>query len=324
MHGGQHVVGADEAHALHGGPRRRGEGSLDAVVDGDGRRVVGDADPDQAGQRRVRWRAGRWPPGGGRGTPCGRSRPRPGSRSPPARRGGPAARGCGAGPCRSRSPGRSTARRRRRPAPPRPGRRGARAPRSRRPRRSGPAASSAGRPACAWRPNPRPSPAATSWSVAEMSLTMVAPAATAATAVASFRVSTETRPWSASASITGSTRRCSSAGSTGSAPGRVDSPPTSTMAAPAANRSIPWAIALAGSNQRPPSENESGVTLTHAHDLRLHEGARVLGPVPPTRARTGPIPARLARPRPTGGDRAGCASARPRPARSPRPSPSGW
>ena len=95
-----------------------------------------------------------------------------------------------------------------------------------------------------------------------MSLTMVAPAATAATAVSSFRVSTEMRPWSASASITGSTRRCSSAGSTGSAPGRVDSPPTSTMAAPAANRSMPWAMALAGSNQRPPSENESGVTLT--------------------------------------------------------------
>src|SRR5204863_368624 len=44
--------------------------------------------------------------------------------------------------------------------------------------------------------------------------------------------------------------------------GRVDSPPTSRIAAPSAARSLPWAIAAPGSSQRPPSEKESGVTLT--------------------------------------------------------------
>ena len=44
-------------------------------------------------------------------------------------------------------------------------------------------------------------------------------------------------------------------------PGRVDSPPTSTIAAPAS--SIPHAVVTAGSTLKctPPSENESGVTL---------------------------------------------------------------
>ena len=62
--------------------------------------------------------------------------------------------------------------------------------------------------------------------------------------------------------MTGSTRACSSAGSTGSAPGRVDSPPTSITSAPSATRRRPCAAASAGSRYRPPSENESGVTFT--------------------------------------------------------------
>ncbi len=46
-----------------------------------------------------------------------------------------------------------------------------------------------------------------------------------------------------------------------SAPGRVDSPPTSTTAAPAAAMARPCSTAAAWSSHRPPSEKESGVTL---------------------------------------------------------------
>src|SRR3954451_5565754 len=66
----------------------------------------------------------------------------------------------------------------------------------------------------------------------------------------------------ASASTTGSTRRSSSSAPTGSAPGRVDSPPTSKIAAPSLTSSTPCAIAASASRYLPPSENESGVTLT--------------------------------------------------------------
>ena len=45
------------------------------------------------------------------------------------------------------------------------------------------------------------------------------------------------------------------------APGRVDSPPTSTMSAPSSIISSPRETARSGSSHRPPSENESGVTL---------------------------------------------------------------
>ena len=49
---------------------------------------------------------------------------------------------------------------------------------------------------------------------------------------------------------------------TPSAPGRVDSPPTSTIAAPSASWSRAVAAAVQGSKFTAPSENESGVTLT--------------------------------------------------------------
>ena len=63
---------------------------------------------------------------------------------------------------------------------------------------------------------------------------IAAPAASAASAVAACVVSMLTRaPALTSASITGSTRRCSSSTLTSAAPGRVDSPPTSMMSAPA-------------------------------------------------------------------------------------------
>src|SRR4051794_28206866 len=63
-------------------------------------------------------------------------------------------------------------------------------------------------------------------------------------------------------STTGITRRSSSSAGTGAAPGRVDSPPTSRRSAPCPASSIPCATAASGSRKRPPSENESGVTLT--------------------------------------------------------------
>ena len=86
----------------------------------------------------------------------------------------------------------------------------------------------------------------------------------AASATTALDVSTDTTT-SAPAripSITGSTRSSSSSSEMPSEPGRVDSPPTSTMTAPSATCRRPSSIASAGSRNRPPSENESGVTLT--------------------------------------------------------------
>src|SRR5690606_18791536 len=111
--------------------------------------------------------------------------------------------------------------------------------------------------------NPTPPSAATSASDAETSLTRRAPASTAARATSALRVSIDTgMPSAASARTTGMTRRSSSSTGTGSARGRVDSPPTSTQSAPSATTRCPWAMAASWSRYRPPSENESGVTLT--------------------------------------------------------------
>ena len=71
------------------------------------------------------------------------------------------------------------------------------------------------------------------------SFTMEAPASIAARATSARRVSTLIGVSGDAArkpSITGTTRSISSAGSTGSAPGRVDSPPTSRMSAPSATK----------------------------------------------------------------------------------------
>src|SRR5262249_34891020 len=65
-----------------------------------------------------------------------------------------------------------------------------------------------------------------------------------------------------SPSTTGTTRASSSSTETSSAPGRVDSPPTSRISAPCSASCKPWAIAASASRKRPPSEKESGVTLT--------------------------------------------------------------
>src|SRR3989454_9762434 len=96
------------------------------------------------------------------------------------------------------------------------------------------------------------------------SFTMSARRARALAAISGLYVSIEIRAsvLGRSAFRTGSTRRHSSSAETGSAPGRVDSPPTSRISAPSSARWTACATALAGSANRPPSEKESGVTLT--------------------------------------------------------------
>src|SRR5208282_4990113 len=63
-------------------------------------------------------------------------------------------------------------------------------------------------------------------------------------------------------SMTGITRRSSSASPTGAAPGWVDSPPTSRISAPCSTSCKACATAAGGSRYCPPSEKESGVTFT--------------------------------------------------------------
>src|SRR5579884_2526769 len=109
---------------------------------------------------------------------------------------------------------------------------------------------------------PTPAWAATEARVPDMSLMRVAPASTAARATAGFTVSIDTRTRGARAATTGTTRRSSSSWGTGSAPGRLDSPPTSTTSAPSSAISSPRATAASASNHSPPSENESGVTFS--------------------------------------------------------------
>src|SRR6478735_8594841 len=97
----------------------------------------------------------------------------------------------------------------------------------------------------------------------DTSLTRRAPAATACSATTARVVSTETTaPSAARAATTGRTRASSCSTGTRPAPGRVDSPPTSRMSAPSSRSRRPCATAASGSYHSPPSENESGVTLT--------------------------------------------------------------
>ena len=103
---------------------------------------------------------------------------------------------------------------------------------------------------------------------------MRAPASRQARATAARRVSIETTtPRPASASTTGRTRRSSSSAGTAGQPGRVDSPPTSTMSAPSETKRRPSSMACAGSRRSPPSEKESGVTLTIAITRGRSRGA---------------------------------------------------
>src|SRR4051812_10655367 len=96
------------------------------------------------------------------------------------------------------------------------------------------------------------------------SLTIDAPASSAAPATEDFRVSIEigTSTSAARRLMTGTTRSISSFTGTRSEPGRVDSPPTSSRSAPCVASSTPRRTAASGSRNSPPSENESGVTFT--------------------------------------------------------------
>ena len=97
----------------------------------------------------------------------------------------------------------------------------------------------------------------------ETSLIITAPASMEASATVARMVSTLTGiPAAANSRTTGTTRPSSSSAVTRTAPGRVDSPPTSMRSAPSAMSRRARATATAGSFQRPPSEKLSSVTLT--------------------------------------------------------------
>src|SRR5579863_1431143 len=94
------------------------------------------------------------------------------------------------------------------------------------------------------------------------SLTISAPKAIARRATSALVVSMEIGTPPSRRSRTGTTRRSSSSVETPSEPGRVDSPPTSTIAAPSSIMRRAAAAAMSASRCTPPSENESGVTFT--------------------------------------------------------------
>ena len=95
------------------------------------------------------------------------------------------------------------------------------------------------------------------------SFRMEAPRRAHVRATSGWRVSMDTMaPASASARTTGTTRSASSLGETGVWPGRVDSPPTSMMSAPSSSMAMPRLTATWWSRFLPPSEKESGVTLS--------------------------------------------------------------
>ena len=94
------------------------------------------------------------------------------------------------------------------------------------------------------------------------SFTMAQPASIAWRITSGFIVSTDTAmPSRTRARTTGITRASSISSGTGSAPGRVDSPPTSTRSAPSEASARPCSMARASARNRPPSENESAVTF---------------------------------------------------------------
>src|SRR5581483_11275613 len=114
-----------------------------------------------------------------------------------------------------------------------------------------------------WTPDSAITPASSgSARRAVTSLTISAPIPIARRATSAFEVSIETGISPASRSRTGTTRRSSSSAVTPPEPGLVDSPPTSTIAAPSSSIRRAEAAAVSGSRLTPPSENESGVTLT--------------------------------------------------------------
>ena len=80
-------------------------------------------------------------------------------------------------------------------------------------------------------------------------------------------------------SITGITRRNSSSVVIASDPGRVDSPPTSTMCAPSAAIFKPCSTALSTAKNFPASENESGVTFNTPMISPFRERSKMRPPI---------------------------------------------
>ena len=113
-------------------------------------------------------------------------------------------------------------------------------------------------------PAPRTTAAMAGSPRAVTSLTMTAPAVRACSATVALEVSMERAapPPAARASTTGMSRRSCSAAGTGCEPGRVLSAPRSKMSAPSRASRRACSMAAVGSRNRPPSENESGVTFT--------------------------------------------------------------
>ena len=75
--------------------------------------------------------------------------------------------------------------------------------------------------------------------------------------------------------------RSSSSAGTGSAPGRVDAPPTSRIAAPSAASCRPCSTAASGSRNSPPSGERVGRDVDDAHDRVRAHGAEVCAPREP-------------------------------------------
>ena len=98
---------------------------------------------------------------------------------------------------------------------------------------------------------------------AQMSLTISAPRSSTARITAGLYVSTEIGTPSTTASRTsGTTRASSSSKGTAGLPGRVDSPPMSRISAPSLSNCSQCRNAAMVEAWCPPSEKESGVTLT--------------------------------------------------------------
>ena len=124
-----------------------------------------------------------------------------------------------------------------------------------------------------------------------MSLMTSAPASRASAAVAACRVSTDRGRSVAArrASSTGSSRSCSSAGVTGSAPGRVDSPPRSSRSAPSAASSRAWATAASAPAGREPVQKLSGARLMTPMTRGRPGGSRRKRPTSQDDAEKGPV-----------------------------------
>ena len=119
----------------------------------------------------------------------------------------------------------------------------------------------------------------------------VAPRATAQAATLALIVSIDTgRPSSTTAGRTGPSRSNSCSKDTGTAPpyGRVDSAPTSRTSAPSACMRRAWTIAVSGSMNCPPSENESGVTFRIPMTIGRPSASRSLSSRDAALAATGP------------------------------------